>query len=201
MSPTRWHTERKESFFVLSSSKTTTIICSIWRKRRKINAEIEIFRFWNRLYHPSITCIHHFHYYTLHSFLLQFHQHPNRPESLCNYLHRHHVQEDCFYCVTFWIFKRKWYALFVSESSYLIFFNVLQIRSNQYMCLIIVTSSSHFLWLFRNFCARYIQLSVIAEHKRERISFSFFVYVQNGRKFQDWKGEIWNEQLEVKFTN
>ena len=34
-------------------------------------------------------------------FSLQFHQHPNRPESLCNYLHRHHTQEDCFYCVTF----------------------------------------------------------------------------------------------------
>ena len=129
MSFTRWHTERQESFFVLSSSKTTTIICSMWRKRRKINAEIEIFRFWNRLYHPSITCIHHFHYYTLNSFLLQFYQHPYRPESLCNYLHRHHVQEDFFYCVTFWIFKRKWYALFVSES--ILFSSTLSPFTNQ----------------------------------------------------------------------
>ena len=42
---------------------------------------------------------------------------------------------------------------------------------------------------------------MITERKRERMVFSFFVYVQNGRKFQDCKGETWNEQLEVKFTN
>ena len=123
ISSTRWHTKRKESFFVLSSSKTTTIICSIWRKRRKINAEIEIFRFWNRLYHPSITCIHHFHYYTLHSFLLQFHQHSNRPKSLCNYLHRHHVQED-FLLRDVLNFQKKMIRSFCFRK-YLIFFNVI----------------------------------------------------------------------------
>ena len=39
--------------------------------------------------------------YRLLSSLLQFHQHPNHLEFFCNYLHRHHVQDDCFYCETF----------------------------------------------------------------------------------------------------